>query len=164
MGAPLTQLLAKDNFSWGMETEAAFNSLKRALTTAPVLILSDFTQRFVVECDACDKGLGVILIQQDKPIAYFRKGLKSSMLALSTYEKETLAIVKAIRKWRPYLLGKAFTVRTDHKALKYLMKQRITTPAQARWLPKILGYDYVIEYKKGKENQGADTLSRDRNV
>lgn len=79
---------------------------------------------------------------------------------LSTYEKEMLAIVKAIRKWRPYLLGKPFTVRTDHKSLKYLLEQRITTPAQTRRLPKILGYDYKIEYKRGTENQAANSLSR----
>ena len=81
-------------------------------------------------------------------------------MALSIYEKEMLAIVKSIRKWRPYLLGKPFTIRTDQKSLKYLLEQRITTPAQTRSLPKILGYDYEIEYKKGAENQGADSLSR----
>jgi len=70
-----------------------------------------------------------------------------------------LAIVKAIRKWRPYLLGKPFIVCTDHKSLKYLLEQRITTPAQTRWLPKLLGYNYTIEYKKGVENQAADSLS-----
>ena len=67
-----------------------------------------------------------------------------------------LAVVKSIWKWCPYLLGKPFTVRTDKKNLKYLLEQRITTPAQARWLPKILGYDYKIEYKRGPENQAAD--------
>ena len=71
-----------------------------------------------------------------------------------------LAIVKVIRRWRPYLLGKPFTVRTDQRSLKYLLEQRITTPAQTRWLPKILGYDYHIEYKKGKDNCGAEALSR----
>ncbi|KAA8536795.1 hypothetical protein F0562_029273 [Nyssa sinensis] len=71
-----------------------------------------------------------------------------------------LAIVKAIRIWRPYLLGKRFIVRTDHQSLKYLLEQRITTPAQSRWLPKLLGYDYAIEYKKGPENQVVDSLSR----
>ena len=70
-----------------------------------------------------------------------------------------LAIVKAIRKWHTYLLGKPFIVRTDQRSLKYLLEQRITTPTQARWLPKIMGYDYTIQYKKGKENQGADALS-----
>lgn len=79
---------------------------------------------------------------------------------MSTYEKEMLALVKSIRKWRPYLLGKPFTIHTNQKSLKYLLEQRITTPAQTRWLPKILGYEYVIEYKKGTENLGTDSLSR----
>ena len=70
-----------------------------------------------------------------------------------------LAIVKAIRKWGPYLLGRPFTVKTNQKSLKFFLEQRITTPAQARWLPKLLGYDYTIEYKRGQENQGADAFS-----
>ena len=84
-------------------------------------------------------------------MAYFSEALKGSTLTLPTYEKEMLAIVKAIKKWRPYLMGKPFTVRTDKKSLKYLLKQQITIPAQTRWLQKILGYDYVIEYKRGLE-------------
>ena len=105
-------------------------------------------------------GIGAILSQQGKPIAFFSEALKETALVLSTYEKEMLAIVKAIRKWRPYLLNRPFMVKTDQKSLIFLMEQRITTPAQARWLPKLLGYDYVIEYKRGLENQGADALFR----
>lgn len=71
-----------------------------------------------------------------------------------------LAIVKVIRKWRPYLLGRPFIVPIDQRSLKYLLEQCITTPAQARWLPKLLGYGYKIEYKPSRENQGADALSR----
>ena len=71
-----------------------------------------------------------------------------------------LAVVKAIRKWQPYLLGKPFIIWTDQKILKFLLEQRITIPTQTRWLLKILEYDYVIKYKKGIENQGADALSR----
>jgi len=130
------------------------------LTTPPVLCLPDFSQQFVVECDASGIGLGTILSQNSRPVAYFSEALKGSALALSTYEKEMLAIVKAVQKWRPYLLGRSFIVHTDQKSLKYLLEQRITTPAQTRWLPKLLGYDYQIEYKRGVENQGADSLSR----
>ena len=71
-----------------------------------------------------------------------------------------LAIVKSVQHWRPYLLGRTFTVRTDQRSLKYLMTKQITTPAQAHWLPKLLGYDYKIEYKPGLANQAADSLSR----
>ena len=113
----------------------------------------------MVECDACGIGIGAILSQQGKPIAFFSEALKGVALALLTYEKGMLGIVNAIRKWRPYLLSRPFTVKTYHKSLKFLMEQRITSPAQARLLPKLLRYDYVIEYKRGPENRGADALS-----
>ena len=114
----------------------------------------------MVECDASGIGLGAILSQNSRLVAYFNEALKGSALALSTYEKKMLAIVKAVQKRRPYLLGRLFIVRTYQKSLKYLLEQRITTPVQTRWLPKLLGYDYQIEYKRGLENQGADSLSR----
>ncbi|KAL5777367.1 hypothetical protein ACOSP7_010293 [Xanthoceras sorbifolium] len=160
MAAPLTRMLTKHGFQWTTEASAAFNQLKQALVTPPVLRLPNFNQQFIVESDASGVGLGAILIQEERPVAFYSEALKGTALALSTYDKEMLAIVKAIRKWRPYLLGRPFIVRTDQRSLKYLMEQRITTPTQTRWLPKILGYDYVIQYKKGRENQGADALSR----
>ena len=160
MAAPLTILLTKEKFCWNSEAAAAFQQLKTTLTTPPTLCLPDFSQRFVIECDASGVGIGAVLTQHNQPVAFFSEALKGSALALSTYEKEMLAIVKEVRKWRPYLLGKPFTVRTDHKSLKYLLEQRITTPAQSRWIPKLLGYDYIIEYKRGSENQATDSLSR----
>jgi hypothetical protein len=160
IAAPLTQLLAKDSFHWSEAAEQAFIKLKEALTTPPVLYLPDFSQQFVVECDANGIDFGAILSQNSHLVAYFSEALKGSALALSIYENEMLAIIKVVQKWRPYLLGRSFIVRTDQKSLKYLLEQRITTPAQTRWLPKLLGYDYQIEYKRGLENQGADSLSR----
>lgn len=126
---------------------------------AHVLGLPDFSLPFIIECDASGTGLGVVLMQDDRPIAYFNEALKGTTWNLSTYEKEMLAVVKSVWKWRLYLLGKSFTIRTDQKSLKYLLEQRITTPAQASWLPKLLGYDYTMEYKKGPENKAADALS-----
>lgn len=160
IAAPLTRLLTKEKFQWNSAAEASFHQLKQALTTPPILRLPDFSQQFVIECDASGVGLGAVLTQHNQPIAYFSKALKRSALALSTYEKEMLAIVKAIQKWRLYLLGRRFIVRTDNQSLKYLMEQRITTPAQSRWVTKLLGYDYAIEYRKGPKNQVADSLSR----
>ncbi|KAJ8752156.1 hypothetical protein K2173_003764 [Erythroxylum novogranatense] len=160
IAAPLTKLLTKQGFTWTNEAETTFQQLRKALSTPPVLALPDFSQEFEVESDACGSGLGAILSQKRRPIAYYSEALKGSALHLSTYEKEMLAIVKAIRKWRPYLLGKPFIVRTDQRSFNFLLEQRITTPTQARWLPKLMGYDYRIEYRKGRDNQGADALSR----
>ena len=86
--------------------------------------------------------------------------LKGKALHLSTYEKELLALVTTVHKWRPYLLGRPFIIKTDHQSLKYILEQRIATPAQQKWLTKLLGYLFVVEYKKGIENKVADALSR----
>ena len=102
--------------------------LKMAVSTPPVLALLDFSKAFVVECDALGKGLGAVLMQGNRPLAYHSEVLKGRSLHLSTYEKEFLALVKAVRKWRPYLVGKPFIIKTDHQSLKYLLEQRIGTP------------------------------------
>jgi hypothetical protein len=130
------------------------------MTQAPVLALPDFSKPFVVECDASGLGIGAVLLQDNRPIAYFSKAIKRTELGLSTYEKEMLALVSAVQRWRPYLLGSKFIVSTDQKSLKFLLNQTISTITQQRWLVKLLGYDYDIEYKRGKENLVADALSR----
>ncbi|KAJ0482832.1 putative nucleotidyltransferase, Ribonuclease H [Helianthus annuus] len=160
IAAPLHKLVGKGPFIWNEAAHKAFESLKTALTSAPTLGLPDWSKPFTIECDASGVGIGAVLTQNGKPLAYFSAPLKGVVLSWSTYEKEMLAVVKAVRKWRPYLLGRPFVVQTDHLSLKYLLEQRITTPAQARWLPKLLGYDYKIEYKPGATNRGADALSR----
>ena len=98
MAAPMTKLLTKKTFHWTDTIEAAFNQLKQSLTTPPILCLPDFSQPFVVECDASGLGIGVVLTQNSYPVAYFSAALKGTSPTLSTYEKEMLAIVKAIRK------------------------------------------------------------------
>ncbi|KAL3519937.1 hypothetical protein ACH5RR_018086 [Cinchona calisaya] len=80
--------------------------------------------------------------------------------SLSVYEKEIMAVVAAIQKRRAYLLGRHFVIKTDHQSLKYLLEQKISTPMQQKWLAKLMGYDYEIQYKKGVENAVADALSR----
>jgi hypothetical protein len=130
------------------------------MTKAPVLALPDFSQQFVIECDTSGFGIGAVLMQGRRPIAYFSQALHGRNLVLSTYEKEMLALVTAVQKWRPYLLGHRFVVRADHRSLKFLWDQTIATEAQQRWLNKLMGYDFVIEYKKGHDNRVADALSR----
>ena len=157
---PLTTLLKKDSFRWNDKAQQAFNSLKEAVSHPPVLALLDFSQPFVIECDASGTGLGAILMQHNRPIAFHSQALKGKHLHLSTYETELLALATAMRKWRPYLVGKPFVVKTDHQSLKFLLEQRIATPAQQKWLAKLLGYVFVVEYKKGVYNKVADALSR----
>jgi hypothetical protein len=157
---PLTQLLKKDAFGWNEEVSDSFDRLKEAMTKAAVLALPDFSKTFVIECDASGIGIGAVLMQDRRPIAYFSQTLHGRNLSLSTYGKEMLALVTAIQRWCPYLLGQRFVVQTDHRSLKYLWDQTITTEAQQKWLVKLMGYDFTIEYKQGHDNRVVDALSR----
>lgn len=157
---PLTQLLKKNAFSWLEPAEKAFQQLKEVMAAPPVFAMLDFTQPFVIETDASGVIVGAVLRQQGYPLAYMSYALKGRQLAWSTYEKEMHAIILAVAKWRPYLLGGKFTIRTDHIGLKNLIEQRIHTNAQQKWLLKLLGYEFEIEYKVGASNKVADTLSR----
>ncbi|XP_052728408.1 transposon Tf2-1 polyprotein isoform X1 [Vigna angularis] len=157
---PLTELLKKGGFVWNDKAEEAWENLKEAMTTAPVLSLPDFRQPFHIECDASGRGVGAVLMQNKKPIAYFSKALSERTLSKSIYEKELMALVMAIQHWRPYLLGQRFVVHTDQKSLRHLLEQRITTQNQQNWIAKLMGYDFEIVYKAGTLNQVADALSR----
>jgi hypothetical protein len=94
------------------------------------------------------------------PHCVLNQVLHGRNLTLSTYKKEMLALITAVQRWRPYLLGQQFVVRTDHHSLKYLWDQTITIEAQQKWLVKLMGYDFTIEYKQGHDNRVADALSR----
>nr|GEY86454.1 retrotransposon-related protein [Tanacetum cinerariifolium] len=138
----------------------AFKKLKKAMMEALVLGLPNFDQEFVIETDASGTGIGAVLCQKGHPLAYLSKTLATKHQGLSTHEKEFMAMVAALDKWKGYLLHRHFKIRTDHFSLKYLMNQKLTTPFQHKWLPKLLGYDYEIMYKKGVDNGSADALSR----
>ena len=109
IAAPLTTLLKKNSFSWTDKAEQAFNHLKLAISNPPVLALPDFSQTFTMECDTSGLGLGAVLMQNSRPIAFHSQALKGKALTLSTYEKELLALVKAVKKWRAYLVQKALS-------------------------------------------------------
>lgn len=127
---PLTNMLKFGGFEWTKESEEAFEALKEALTTTPVLALPDFSKEFVVECDASGIGVGAVMSQDGHPIAFLRKALAPRHQALSVYDKEMLAIVFAVQHWRPYLVGHHFKIFTDHRTIEYFLGQRITTSAQ----------------------------------
>ncbi|KAJ9547856.1 LOW QUALITY PROTEIN: hypothetical protein OSB04_020399 [Centaurea solstitialis] len=160
LAQPLTELTKKDGFVWGPEASAAFEKLKHVMTNPPLLRLPNFSQPFEVECDASGKGIGAALMQNRHPIAYFSKALSNNNLSKSTYEKELMALVLAIQHWRPYLLGRDFTVFTDQKSLRHLLQQRVASADQQNWMAKLLGYHFKVMYKPGRENSAADALSR----
>lgn len=99
-------------------------------------------------------------MQEGRPLAFISQQLSGRNLGQYTYEKEMMAILHVVETWWPYLLGRHFQIRTDHHSLKYFLEQRLSSPQQNKWLAKMLGYDYEIIYKKGKDNSVADALSR----
>jgi hypothetical protein len=156
---PLYQALKKDQFQWGQAQEAAFNQLKQIMSTPPLLRLPDFSIPFTLETDACATGLGAVLMQEGRPLAFYSQCLGQKASAQSIYEKEALAILHALKKWRHYFLGNKILIKTDQQALKYLGSQRLLEGIQHKLMLKLLEFDYRIEYKKGKENTVADALS-----
>ena len=165
IAAPLTELLKNDvSFTWGDEQRAAFDALKNAIASAPILVSPDMTKPFVVTTDASGFATGAIL-QQDlgrglQPIAFMSHKMSAAERNYPVHEQELLAIVQALREWRHYLHGAAFEVVTDHNSLKYLMTQPVLRPRQARWSELLQEFDMNIVHKPGKLNDAADALSR----
>ncbi|GJU37686.1 reverse transcriptase [Tanacetum coccineum] len=143
-----------------LKAQEAFERLQQVMIQSSVLALPNFNEEFVIETDTSGFGIGAVLQQNKHPIAYLSKTLALKNQSMSTYEKELLAVVLALQKWRGYRLDRHFKIRTDHFSLKYVLDQRITTPFQSKWLPKLVGFDYEIEYKKSADNATADALSR----
>ncbi|KAL4378379.1 hypothetical protein GQ457_02G014110 [Hibiscus cannabinus] len=162
IAAPITDLLKRDDpFQWNVNAHEAFERLKACLCSAPILALPDFDREFVVETDASGVGIGAVLTQNNRPLAFYSKKLSPKMQAASTYHREMYAITQAVAKWRQYLLGRRFVILTDHKSLCELTQQTIQTPEQQHWLTKLIGYEFEIKYRPGKLNTIADTLSRE---
>jgi len=161
LSKPLTMLLKKGSqFQWTPLTQESFQLLQQALIQAPVLAIPDFSKPFVLETDASDLGIGAVLMQEGHPISYLSKSLSIQNQALSTYEKECMAILLAVDKWRSYLQAQEFIIRTDHRSLLFLTEQRATTRLQQKALIKLMDLNFKIQYKKGTTNQTADALSR----
>jgi hypothetical protein len=126
---PLTDLLKKHSvFVWTSVQQTAFEALKQALSSAPVLALPDFTRPFSIETDASSTGIGAVLQQDGHPLAFVSKALGPRNLGISTHEKEYLAILLVVDQWRAYLQHSEFMIYTDQRGLSHLIEQRLHTP------------------------------------
>ena len=113
-----------------------------------------------MESDASNIGIGAVLSQADRPLAYFSKALSIRHQVLSIYEKEMLVVLATVKKWHAYLVGKHFRIKTDHFTLKFLLDQTTNTPTQQSWVIKMMGYDYEVVFRKRASNMAVDALSR----
>ncbi|CAN6725983.1 unnamed protein product [Malus baccata var. baccata] len=162
---PLYRLLQKDvAFDFNKECTASFKQLKELLTTSPIIVPPDWSLHFELMCDASDYDLGAVLGQRNdkRPhvIYYASRTLNNAQLNYSTTEKELLAVVFALDKFRSYLIGTKVIVFTDHAALKYLLSKKEAKPRLIRWILLLQEFDIEIRDKKGSENVVADHLSR----
>nr|CAD40075.1 OSJNBa0085C10.28 [Oryza sativa Japonica Group] len=158
---PMTRLLQKDvKYKWSEECEQSFQELKSRLISAPILILPDPKKGFQVYCDASKLGLGCVLMQDGKVVAYASRQLRPHEKNYPTHDIELAAVVHALKIWRHYLFGTRTEVYTDHKSLKYIFTQPDLNMRQRRWLELIKDYDMGIHYHPGKANVVADALSR----
>ena len=162
---PLTELTKKEStLTWTPEAEEAFQDLKKRLVEAPILQLPDPDAEFTVTTDASDFAIGAVLSQKGeeglRPVAFESRKLSPAERNYATHEKELLAMLYAMKKWRVYLEGRHFRVLTDHHSLRYIQTQPNLSRRQARWLETFQEFDFEVEYLPGKENIVADALSR----
>ncbi|GKA07183.1 putative reverse transcriptase domain-containing protein [Tanacetum coccineum] len=157
----MTKLTQKGiKFDWGEKEENAFQLIKQKLCSAPILALPEGSEDFVVYCDASHKGLGVVLMQREKVIAYASRQLKVHEKNYTTHDLELGSVVFALKLWRHYLYGTRCTVFTDHKSLQHILDQKELNMRQRRWLELLSDYDCDIRYHPGKANVVADALSQ----
>ncbi|GJT05309.1 putative reverse transcriptase domain-containing protein [Tanacetum coccineum] len=162
LALPLTKLMRKgEKFVWNEEREKSFEELKQRLVSAPILTLPSGSGGFQIYSDASKKGLGCVLMQHGKVIAYASRQLKPYEVNYPTHDLELAAVVFALKIWRHYLYGESCDIFTDHKSLKYIFTQRELNMRQRRWLELLKDYDTNIQYHPGlKDVVAADALSR----
>ena len=161
----LSQLCSKDSrFQWDEECELAFNKLKAHLVTAPILAYPDYAREFILDTDASQVGTGAVLSQihggQERVVSYYSKMYSSEESNYCVTRQELLAIIKAVRHFRPQLYGRRFLVRTDHASLVWLLQNPAPTGQLARWLETLSEYNFRIQHRKGRKHNNADGLSR----
>ena len=149
----------RSKFEWNDLCEKAFQELKMRLTTTPILIVPEQGQRYTVYCDASRDGLGCVLRQSERVVAYGSKQLKNHDKNYPTHDLELAAIVFALKIWRHYLYGEQFEVFSNLKSLRYIFTQRDLNMRQQKWMEYLEDYDFTLHYHPGNANVAADTLS-----
>lgn len=161
IAAPLYALTAKNcPFIWKDDEEEAFCRLKTCLTDIPALAYPNPNLPYEMHTDASYIGLGAVLVQETRPVAFASRTLTSAERNYHTTEKECLAVIWALRYFHPYIHGASLTIYTDHMALKAIMKLNAPKGRIARWILELDGYDFTIVHRRGKDNLDADALSR----
>jgi hypothetical protein len=148
------------SFHWTKEEEKSFKLLKEKITGQPVLVLPDFSKTFQVRCDASGFVVGEVLIQDNRPVAYFSEKLNDAKRNYSTYDKEFYAIIQALEKWRHYLVPKELVLYRDNHALQSITKQEKLNQKHAKWVEFMKNFNFVIKHIYGSANKVVDALSR----
>jgi len=130
--SPMTEVIKGKTFEWNERAYLAFEEIKRRLTSAPILALPSFSNVFEVECDASGVGIGAVLSEEKRPVAFFSEKLNEAKRKYSTYDKEFYAIFRAFEHWRHYLVGTEFILHSDHEALKFIQGQHKLNPCHAK--------------------------------
>ena len=168
IAAPLTDLTKKNapnKVSWTPSCEQAFNTLKEWLYSEPLLKSPDFERPFILQTDASEQGVGAVLSQQMEDIRW-HTGVGNFYLkhiVYSTIEKECLAIKLAVGAFSVYLLGRPFSIETDHRSLTWMERLKHTNNQLARWTLALQPFQFNIRHRAGKYNENADALSRATN-
>ena len=161
IASSLTRLLRKGiKFEWTDKCQNSFEQFKGMLVEAPVLTQPTSGKEYILYSDALGIGLGCMLMQDGKVVAYVSRQLKPHEQNYPTHDLELTAVVFSLKIWRHYLYGENCRIFTDHKSLKYLLTQKELNLRQRRWLELFKDYDYIIDYHPGKANVVADALSR----
>ena len=161
LAAPMTRLTRKEvKFYWDDRCEKAFQELKMRLTSAPILVVPDRGQGYTVYYDASRTGLGCVLMQSGRVVAYGSHQLKNHEQNYPTHDMEFAAVVFALKIWRNYLYGEEFEVYSDHKSLKYIFTKRDLNMRQRKWMEFLEDYDFTLHYHPSKANVVADALSQ----
>lgn len=149
---------------WSKVEEEAFNELKNRMAKPPILLAPNLEQEFVLRTDASERALGAVLLQEKDgrlhPVFFASRSLNPAERNYSTVEKEGLALVWAVKRFHIYLFGKHFKVQTDHQPLEFINKAKLTNGRVMRWSLALQEYSFNVEYIKGRENVGADFMSR----